>query len=78
MLTETLPEITGTNVAKSTDDLHDSDNLTQSYVRLANLPACPLDRLSRYEATLWRQACQIMFTLQFMTRPRRWGKARLP
>jgi hypothetical protein len=79
MPTEALPEITGTNVAKSTDNLHDSYNLTQSYVRLANLPACPLDRLSRYEATLWRQACQIMFTLQFMTRPRRWGgKARLP
>lgn len=78
ILTETLPEITGTNVAKSTDNLHDSDSLTQSYVRLANLPSCPLDRLSRYEATLWRQACQIMFTLQFMNRPRRWGKARLP
>jgi hypothetical protein len=33
-----------------------SDDLTRSFVRLANLPTYPLDRLSRYEATLWRQA----------------------
>jgi hypothetical protein len=44
------------------------DDLTRSYIRLANLPACPLDRLSRYEATLWRQACQILFTLQILKR----------
>jgi hypothetical protein len=25
------------------------------YVRLSNLPTYPLDRLSRYEAALWRQ-----------------------
>jgi hypothetical protein len=41
-----------------------SGNLTHSFVRLSNLPTCPLDRLSRYEATLWRQACQIMLTLR--------------
>jgi hypothetical protein len=41
-----------------------SDDLTQSYVRLSNLPTFPLDRLSRYEATLWRQACQILLTLR--------------
>jgi hypothetical protein len=35
-----------------------SDDLTRSFVRLCNLPTCPLDRLSRYEATLWRQARQ--------------------
>jgi hypothetical protein len=35
---------------------------------LTNVPACPLDRLSRYEATLWRQAYQILFTLQFLNR----------
>jgi hypothetical protein len=39
-------------------------DLTRSFVRLSNLPTCPLDRLSRYEATLWRQACQILFTLR--------------
>jgi len=30
-------------------------DLTRSFVRLSNLPTYPLDRLSRYEATLWRQ-----------------------
>jgi hypothetical protein len=41
-----------------------SDDLTRSFIRLSNLPTYPLDRLSRYEATLWRQACQTLFTLQ--------------
>jgi hypothetical protein len=44
-------------------DVH-PDDLTRSFVRLSNLPTFPLDRLSRYEATLWRQACQILFTLR--------------
>jgi len=44
-----------------------SDDLTHSFVRLSNLPTYPLDRLSRYEATLWRQACQILFTLRCST-----------
>jgi hypothetical protein len=44
------------------------DDLTRSYIRLANLPACPLDRLSRYEAILWRQACQLLVTLGFLNR----------
>ena len=54
-----------------------SDNLTGSFVRLSNLPTCPLDRLSRYEATLWRQACQILFTLQCLDRRKPWEKLRL-
>jgi hypothetical protein len=47
-------------------------DLTLSFVRLTNLPTYPLDRLSRYEATLWRQACQIMFTLQCFDRRKPW------
>jgi hypothetical protein len=43
-----------------------ADDLTRSFVRLSNLPTYPLDRLSRYEATLWRQACQILFTLRYL------------
>ena len=46
------------------DPADQMDNLTRSFVRLSNLPTYPLDRLSRYEATLWRQACQVLFTLQ--------------
>jgi hypothetical protein len=57
--------------------LADQDALTQSFVRLINLPTYPLDRLSRYEGTLWRQACQILFTLQCLERRRPWEKLRL-
>ena len=49
-----------------------SDHLTRSFVRLSNLPTYPLDRLSRYEATLWRQACQILFTLRCLNRRKPW------
>jgi hypothetical protein len=53
------------------------DDITRSFVRLSNLPTCPLDRLSRYEATLWRQACQILFTLQCLDRRKPWERRRL-
>src|SRR5215217_865662 len=36
-------------------------DLAQCFLRLVNLPTFPLDRLSRYEAILWRQAGQIVF-----------------
>jgi hypothetical protein len=35
---------------------------------LANLPSDPLDRLSRYEAILWRQAGEILFALDALDR----------
>ena len=54
-----------------------SDYLTSAFVRLSNLPTYPLDRLSRYEATLWRQACQILFTLQCLDRRKPWERLRL-
>jgi hypothetical protein len=54
-----------------------SDGLTRAFVRLNNVPSCPLDRLSRYEATLWRQACQILFTLQCLDRRKPWERRRL-
>jgi len=37
-------------------------------LRLVNLPTFPLDRLSRYEAVLWRQAGQILFALSALNR----------
>ena len=43
-------------------------DLTRCFLRLANLPSYPLDRLSRYEATLWRQAGQILFALDALDR----------
>ena len=42
--------------------------LTRCFLRLANLPSCALDRLSRYEATLWRQAGRILFALDALDR----------
>ena len=53
------------------------DDLTRSFVGLSNLPTYPLDRLARYEATLWRQACQIMLTLRYLNRRKSWEKLRL-
>jgi hypothetical protein len=42
--------------------------LARCFLRLANLPNYALDRLSRYEATLWRQVAQILFTLGALDR----------
>jgi hypothetical protein len=59
--------------APSPDALADqTDDLTHAFVRLSNLATYPLDRLSRYEATLWRQACQILFALQCLDRRKPW------
>jgi hypothetical protein len=40
----------------------------QCFLRLANLPNFALDRLNRYEATLWRQAGQILCALDALDR----------
>jgi hypothetical protein len=53
-----------------------SDDLRRAFVRLNDLPTCPLDRLNRYEAALWRQACQILFTLQCLNRRKPWVRLR--
>ena len=39
-----------------------------SFLRLANLDSEIVDRLSRYEAALWRQLAQALFTLQALKR----------
>lgn len=48
------------------------DGLTRAFVRLTNLSSYPLDRLNRYEASLWRQACQVLFTLRCLDRRKPW------
>ena len=53
-----------------------SADLAQCFLRLANLPSFPLDRLSRYEAALWRQAGQTIFALQALHRRRPWEMRR--
>jgi hypothetical protein len=42
--------------------------VTRCYLRLANQPDFALDRLSRYEATLWRQVRQTVFVLDTLDR----------
>jgi hypothetical protein len=42
--------------------------LAQCFLRLANLPNFALDRLNRYEATLWRQAGRILVALDVLDR----------
>jgi hypothetical protein len=55
-----------------------SDDLTHAFVRLSNPATFPLDRLSRYEAALWRQACQLLVhagvlsTLEYLGRRKPW------
>ena len=51
-------------------------DLARCFLRLANLPNCVLDRLSRYEATLWRQAGQILFALDALGRRKPWDRRR--
>jgi hypothetical protein len=43
---------------------------------LANLPNYALDRRSRYEANLWRQASQILFVLDALDRRKPWDRKR--
>lgn len=45
-----------------------SRDIALTYLRLANLDNELIDRLSRYEAGLWRQAVQTLFTLQTLKR----------
>jgi hypothetical protein len=40
----------------------------RSFLRLADMPNFALDRLSRYEATLWRQAGRIIYALETLDR----------
>ena len=47
-----------------------SADLASCFLGLANLPSYALDRLSRYEAILWRQARQIVSALDALRRRR--------
>jgi hypothetical protein len=46
-------------------------DIADCFLRLADLPTSVLDRLSRYEHLLWRQARQIMSTLESLRRRNR-------
>jgi hypothetical protein len=44
------------------------EDLAKAFIRLTAHGTFPLDRLSRYEHTLWRQARQLVFTLESLRR----------
>ena len=46
-------------------------DIADRFLRLAALPTFAFDRLSRYEHLLWRQARQIVFTLESLQRRKR-------
>jgi hypothetical protein len=47
---------------------HKTVEFARCFLRLANLPNFALDRLSRYEATLWRQTGRILLALDALDR----------
>jgi hypothetical protein len=48
--------------------VHPTAEFARCFLHLANLPNYALDRLCRYEATLWRQVRQILFALDALDR----------
>jgi len=63
--TETVPSSDPNSVGPVVDP---TIGLARCFLRLANLPNFALDRLSRYEATLWRQAARILYALDALDR----------
>ena len=58
--------------------LNPSADLATCFLSLANLPSYALDRLSRYEAILWRQTRQILFALDALARRKPQERGRYP
>jgi len=58
-------EVLGNSESKSDGSAVD---FARCFLRLANLPNFTLDRLSRYETSLWRQAGQILYALDALDR----------
>jgi hypothetical protein len=73
---EADPDRTSDGISAVTDTVPGSEpepidraaDLTRCFLRLANLPNFVLDRLSRYEAMLWRQVGQISSALDALDR----------
>jgi hypothetical protein len=63
--TETNP---ASSLASAQGQIAPDVELARCFLRLCNLPNYALDRLSRYEATLWRQAGRILVALDGLDR----------
>jgi hypothetical protein len=58
-----------TDLASPTEDPCTTYRITaHCFLRLANLDSRALERLNRYEVTLWRQTIQTLFALQMIRR----------
>ena len=72
------PNNSDASSSEQTMETEPVNELAHCFLRLSNLPSYALDRLSRYEATIWRQAGQIMFALDALKRRKPWeGRRRL-
>jgi len=64
-----LYEVSNSAVSKiETVSVSSAVEFARCFLRLANLPNFALDRLSRYEATLWRQAGRLLYALETLDR----------
>lgn len=70
-------ELPSTKPTSHGADLDPGIELARCFLRLANLPNFALDRLSRYEAALWRQAGQVLFALDALDRRKPQQRRRL-
>jgi len=74
-----LTNNTNTRPSSGPQPFDRATDLSHGFLRLANLPNDALDRLSRYQAILWRQAGQILFALDALQRRKpqeRWSRFR--
>ena len=66
------PETRGEPRSEPEDAIESDPNakteIADCFLRLATLPTFPLDRLNRYEYILWRQARQLVLTLETLKR----------
>jgi hypothetical protein len=58
--------------------IHPAADLARCFLRLAKLPNYAFDRLSRYEATLWRQVRQVLLALDALDRCKLQERRRRP
>ena len=56
--------------------VHPASELALCFMRVAEMPNYVIDRLCRYEATLWRQTGQILFALDVLGRRKPWDRRR--
>jgi hypothetical protein len=55
-------------IVRAQQDVPLKTAIADRFLRLAELPTFPLDRLSRYEHLLWRQARQLVITIESLRR----------